>query len=357
MRERDPKATTIDDIARATGVSKTTVSRYINGKYSMMSQETRARIGAIIQMSNYHPNSIAQSLKTRQSHQVGVVISDISSPFSVSLIRGIGHVLLDAGYVPLFVDCNDDFELEKKLIQTLVARRVDGLLVNTTNSKNPFLIQLACQGLPVVLCDRYVDDYKFSFVGSDLRTPILRLVEHLRDQGYEKAAFFTQDYAANSTRALRRRAFLEASAIYYPQENAEEMCFLVHADGMDGTVDAVRRLRRSCQEGRAPAVITVNTVTALHVLAAIRALGLSIPDQIGICGPDDWGWDKRLSYTQVVTPTITHYKIHPYAIGSEAARLLLKQIREPQSEKEEILIPVELVPRESTALRSRTGDR
>ena len=354
MRERDAKATTIDDIARAAGVSKTTVSRYINGKYSMMSEETRARIGAIIQMSNYHPNSIAQSLKTRQSHQIGVVISDISSPFSVSLIRGIDHVLLDAGYVPLFVDCNDDFELEKKLIQTLVARRVDGLLVNTTNSKNPFLIQLACQGVPIVLCDRYVDDYKFSFVGSDFRTPVLRLVEHLRDQGYEKAAFFTQEYAANSTRALRRKAFLEASAIYYPRENAEEMCFLVRSDDMEGTLDAVQRLRSSCREGGVPAVVAVNTVTALHAIAAIQTVGLSIPDQIGVCGPDDWGWDEHVSYTRVVRPAITHYKIHPYAIGSEAARLLLKQLREPQSEKEEILIPVELETRESTRLRRGT---
>lgn len=355
MRQQDAKATTIDDIARAAGVSKTTVSRYINGKYSMMSEETRARIGTIIQMSNYHPNSIAQSLKTRQSHQVGVVISDISSPFSVSLIRGVGHVLLDAGYVPLFVDCNDDFELEKKLIQTLIARRVDGLLVNTTNSKNPFLIQLACQGTPIVLCDRYVDDYNFSFVGSDFRTPILRLVEHLRDQGYEKVAFFTQDYAGNSTRLLRRQAFLEASAAYYPQVNAEEMCFVIRPDDMDGTVASVERLRSACGSGGVPAVIAVNTVTTLHVIAAIRAAGLSVPHQIGVCGPDDWGWDDRVSYNQVVAPAITHYKIHPYAIGSNAAQLLLKQIREPRSEKEEILIPVELVTQESTRLRPETG--
>lgn len=352
MKEPGTKATTIDDIARAAGVSKTTVSRYINGKYSMMSEETRKRIEAIIQMSNYHPNSIAQSLKTRQSHQVGVVISDISSPFSVSLIRGIGHVLLEAGYVPLFVDCNDDSELERRLIQTLMARRVDGLLVNTTNARNPFLIQLACQGTPIVLCDRYVEDYKFSFVGSDFRVPTLRLVEHLRDQGYEKAAFFTQDYSTNSTRALRHQAFLEAAALYYPKEEAEDLCFVIRPDDMDSTVEAVRRLRASCSPGRSPAIIAVNTMTTLHVIAAIQATGLSIPDQIGVCGPDDWGWDDRVSYTQVVTPSITSYKIRPYAIGSDAARLLLKQIQAPRSEKEEILIPAELVVRDSTRLRS-----
>lgn len=351
MNPRTPKATTIDDIARAAGVSKTTVSRYINGKYSMMSEETRARIGAIIQMSNYHPNSIAQSLKTRQSHQIGVVISDISSPFSVSLIRGIGHVLLDADYVPLFVDCNDDFELEKRFIQTLMARRVDGLLVNTTSGKNPFLIQLACQGIPIVLCDRYVNDYKFPFVGSDFRTPTLQLVEHLRDQGFQKAAFFTQDYSGNSTRTLRYRAFLEASALYYPDEDAEQLCFTIRPDDMDGTIAALERLRASCAPGRAPAIIAVNTMTVLHVIAAIRAIGLSIPDQIGICGPDDWGWDDRVSYTQVVSPSITNYKIRPYAIGSKAAQLLLQQIQSPQSGKEEILIPAELDVRDSTRLR------
>ena len=73
------KNVTISDVARAAGVSKTTVSRYINGKYSLMSPETRERIAAVIEMSHYRPSSIAQSLKAKQSYQIGVVVADVSA--------------------------------------------------------------------------------------------------------------------------------------------------------------------------------------------------------------------------------------------------------------------------------------
>ena len=98
------KNVTIGDIAKAAGVSRTTVSRFLNGKFSMMSEDTRSRIETVIRMSNYHPNSLAQSLRGRNSMQIGVVVSDISSPFCSSMVRGVGHTLLEAGYVPLIVD-------------------------------------------------------------------------------------------------------------------------------------------------------------------------------------------------------------------------------------------------------------
>ena len=114
------KNVTIGDIAKAAGVSRTTVSRYLNGKYSMMSADTRSRIETVIQMSNYHPNSLAQSLRGRCSMQIGVVVSDISSPFCSSMVRAVGHTLLEAGYVSLTVDSKDDPEVEQHLIQTLL---------------------------------------------------------------------------------------------------------------------------------------------------------------------------------------------------------------------------------------------
>ena len=77
-----------------------------------MSPETRERIAAVIEMSHYRPSSIAQSLKAKQSYQIGVVVADVSSPFSAALIRGIGHVLLENNYVALFADSKNSLELE-----------------------------------------------------------------------------------------------------------------------------------------------------------------------------------------------------------------------------------------------------
>ncbi len=351
----DRKSVTISDVARAAGVSKTTVSRYINGKYSLMSPDTRKRIEAVIEMSNYRPNSIAQSLKAKQSYQIGVVVADISSPFSAALIRGIGHVLVEHNYIALFADSGSSPELEKRFVQSLISRKVDGLIVNTSDCNNPTLIQLACQGFPVVLCDRYVNDYNFTFVGSEHRRPIFQVMEHLREEGFAKVAFFTQDYSTNSSRNIRRNAYLEASAIHFPQEDPQALTFVIDLDDRAGTIRSIERLMAGCAPGQVPAIIAVNTVTLMHTTAAIAAMGLSIPCQIGICGPDDWGWGEQIDWPTIVSPGITTFTVHPYEIGCTVAEVLLKQIETGGTEKQETLISSELAVRNSTCLRKAQG--
>lgn len=345
------KNVTISDIAHAAGVSKTTVSRYLNGKFSMMSKETRSRIEKVITMTNYHPNSIAQSLRGRRSMQIGVVVSDISSPFCSIMVRGIGHTLLDAGYVPLFVDSKDDPELEEKLIQTLLSRKVDGLIVNTASFVNPNLIRITCEGTPVVLCDRYVSDYHFPFIGSPHRKPILQLMRHLKEEGFCTVAFFTQEYQNNSTRFIRRGAYLDGMAENFPEDSGEARTFILDLTDISHTIACIRSLLDSCPPGEVPAIMAVNSASVMHLLAALRHMGLSAPGDIGLCGPDDWGWDEQFAMSPLNHPGVTSFTVQPAQIGSQAAHTLLKMLENPEMEKQDILLPSELLIRESTQLR------
>lgn len=345
------KNVTISDIAHAAGVSKTTVSRYLNGKYSMMSPETRSRIEKVIRMANYHPNSIAQSLRGRRSMQIGVVVSDISSPFCSIMVRGIGHTLLDAGYVPLFVDSKDDPELEEKLIQTLLSRKVDGLIVNTASYVNPNLIRITCEGVPVVLCDRYVSDYHFPFIGSAHREPIIQLMRHLQEEGFCTVGFFTQDYANNSTRFIRRNAYLEGMKLYFPEDSVRDRTYTLDLTDMQHTIACIQSLLDSCPSGQVPAIMAVNSATVMHLLAALRSMHLNAPVDIGLCGPDDWGWDKQYAMSPLNYPGVTAFTVHPAQIGSEAALTLLKMLEDPDTEKKDVLLPSQLLIRDSTQLR------
>ncbi|MBQ7801708.1 MAG: LacI family DNA-binding transcriptional regulator [Oscillospiraceae bacterium] len=345
------KNVTISDIARAAGVSKTTVSRYLNGKFSMMSPETRSRIETVIRMTNYQPNSLAQSLRGHRSMQIGIVISDLVSPFCAAMIRGMGQPLLEAGFIPLIVDSKEDPALEARLIQTLMSRKVDGLIVNTSSYVNPDLIRIACEGVPVVLCDRYISDYRFAFVGSVHRSPITRLVAHLKEEGFGKIGFFTQEYRGNSTRFIRRDAFARALAEHYPGDDSEELTFVLDLTDQSGTIRCVEKLLASCPGG-VPAIIAVNSATTMHLLGAIRAMGLTMPRDIGLCGPDDWGWDQQYSMSPLNYPGITSFTVHPAEIGALAAETLLNMIREPDREKRDILLPSELLIRDSTRLRA-----
>lgn len=349
----ESKNLTITDIAKAAGVSKTTVSRYINGRYELMSSDTRARIQAVIDMSGYRPSSIAQSLRARQSRQIGVVIADIANPFSSSLIRGIGHVLQEENYVPLIVDSKSNADQEKKLIEGLMSRRVDGLIVNASSRHNPDLIQLALSGLPIVLCDRRIDHYRFTFVGSELKRPILEVVAHMRNEGFSTVAFFTPDFQNNSARSARHNAYLQAMAACYPHIPAEAMCKIIDPDNPEITRNMIRELIESAPAGRPPAIICVNTMTVVHVLAVIRQMHLQIPEDIGLCGPDDWGADRRIDWLALAGIGITTFAMHPYLVGSTAAQALLGLIRGEIEPGYEQFISSELVLRESTGIRGK----
>lgn len=352
MKHNESKNVTIADIAQAAGVSKTTVSRYLNGKYSMMSADTRARIETVIRMANYHPNSIAQSLRGRRSMQIGVVVSDISSPFCASMVRGLGHTLLDAGYAPLFADSKDDPKLEKHLIETLLSRKVDGLIVNTSSYVNPSLIQIACDGIPIVLCDRLVSDFRFSFVGCRHKEPVHQLMAHLKEEGFSKVGFFTQDYTSISTRLIRHNAYLEGLKEYFPQEDGEALTFILDLTDRKRTAQCVRQLLDTCGPGEVPAIMAVNSVTCTHILSVIQELGLSRPGDVGLCGPDDWGWDYRYSVSPMGLSDITSFCVYPTQIGEIAAQILLQMIQNPDMEKQEVFLPTEVVIRHSTQLRA-----
>ena len=131
---------TINDIAKAVGVSKTTVSRYINGHSDMMSERTRERIRAVIEMTNYQPSDIARNLKRKNTNLIGVLIADMSTPFSSVLVVSISDYLSECGYVPIFANCNDSLQKEQEMIDSMLFRGVAGFLVNTTSCNNNYLI-------------------------------------------------------------------------------------------------------------------------------------------------------------------------------------------------------------------------
>ncbi|MBC7098832.1 LacI family DNA-binding transcriptional regulator, partial [Candidatus Bipolaricaulota bacterium] len=145
---------TIRDVAERAGVSVATVSHVINGTRKV-APETAERVRRAMEELDYHPNAVAQSLRTRKTHVIGVVVSDITNPFFATLVRGAEDAALEAGYS--IVVCNSDETLEKenRYVQVLRRRRVDGMLLAPVGGgENPAIRKLARQGVPFVFVDR-----------------------------------------------------------------------------------------------------------------------------------------------------------------------------------------------------------
>ena len=143
---------TIDQVAAICGVSKTTISRYLNHKYENISAETRQRIEQVIAELDYRPNRTAQRLKASRSMLIGCCIGDIASPFAGLLLKGITETCESAGYQVLFADSKENSLREQRAIEGFLENRVDGLIVNTTGGNDEFLIRVQNErGVPVVL--------------------------------------------------------------------------------------------------------------------------------------------------------------------------------------------------------------
>lgn len=345
------KPLTITDIAITAGVSKTTISRYLNGKYEFMSKKTYNRIKAVIEMTGYQPNSIARSLKNQKSMLVGLVIADIESPFSSAAIKSIGNAMLGTEYNIITANCDNSYEREQKYIQSLLMQQVDGLIVNTTAMNNPFLINLANGGLPIVLLDRFVNNYKFDIAYYENQKPIFDAVDHLMLSGYSRAAFFTQPYQDVSPRFLRWSSFKE-KLTKLGESNPEKYVYVVDNSNLQSLRDAVKNLLESCKkESAPPAIIAGNGVTLMCLVQAIRSLGLSMPNDIGLCGYDDWGWATELGWVEMVDVGLTTITPSTTQLGEITAKMLLDRMNGSDIPRQEIAVSTHLIIRGSTKLK------
>lgn len=341
------KKVTISDIARASGLSKTTVSRYINGKRHLMSEESCQLLERIIQEMDYHPSTIARSLKSKRSYIVGVVVADISSPWSSSVISGVGEVLFSNQYVPVFINSNNSIQQENTLLRALVEREIDGLIINATSDNNPYLVELAQEGLPIVLCDRVVDGYPFDISATENDGMLHHMLAHLKEQGYNRVAFFTEFYEHISPRKQRLEAYLRYAKEMEFSRNPEKDVY-VFSDSEELEVQ-LSRFVESLVPGDVPAIFGVNSVTTVRALHAIMDMGLRVPQDMGICGPDDWNWDSGMNWSTASSVSITTMAIDSQSIGREAARMLLRRLNEVEVSAQSYYAPVTLIQRESTA--------
>ncbi|PJM73367.1 LacI family transcriptional regulator [Bifidobacterium primatium] len=199
----------IADVAAAVGVSKTTISRYLHGKYDYMSAETKERIDATIEELGYRPNKMAQSLKASNSHLIGVTIANISNPFSSQLLKGMQAECRARGIQLLVSDVDDNPALERAAIESLLDSQVDGLIVNTAGDNDDYLTEFATKdgNPPMATLDRFIKPVVCDCITTDNAAGVDEMLDHLVAQRFDHVVFVTQPAAAITTRVTRVTAF------------------------------------------------------------------------------------------------------------------------------------------------------
>ncbi|MDV4151562.1 LacI family DNA-binding transcriptional regulator [Clostridium sp. AL.422] len=342
MNNLNQKKATIKDVAELAEVSKTTISRYLNGQYEYMSIETKERIAKAIKKLNYRPSNIARSLKSKKTGVIGCIIADIGSQFSSIVVKGINDVCKDMGYDVLFANTDNNSDREKDSIISLMDNKVDGLIINTTGKIDDYLIDLSENGINIVLVDRCLKEInKIDTVTTDNYKATYKCMEFLFNQGYKKIAFFTQDLTDNSSRYFRYDAYIDAAKNFY-EIDGNKYTYVIDNNNIDTFEKKLIDFRKECN-GEEGVIFAVNGVILLNVLHAMKNLNIKIKDDLGVCGYDDWGW------ASLITPGITTITQNSYDCGVQSAKLLIDRInKKDNSGTKFIEIPSELIIRGST---------
>jgi LacI family transcriptional regulator len=287
----------------------------------------------------YRASAVARALRTQQSFAIGVLMADVSNSSFPDFVRGIEDVAQAEGYNLLL--CNTDDVEEKQLqeMQTLIDRRVDGMVLLSQHTRSAAVRALLEVAPPYVLIQRRTASFNDDYVGSDTRSGIAALVAHLADLGHRRVAFIhgpvessiAQDKFQSFTVGRRRYGFDSDPDLVHMGDYSEESG---HA-----------ALGRFMSLARPPtAIIASNDVNALGVLAAAAKAGVRVPEDLSVAGFDDIA---LASHPRIDLTTVRQPKRE---MGRAAAQLLIKRMRAKRTTRgKEIIFPTALVTRGSTA--------
>jgi LacI family transcriptional regulator len=310
---------TIKDIAKALGVSTSTVSRALNGSYEI-GAETKKLILEYAEKVNYRPNPIALSLKEQKSHSIGVVVCEVANDYFSQAINGIESIAYNRGYHVIITQTHESFDRESANVQHLLSRHVDGLLVSlsaetTDTSQYKYLLD---KGFPIVFFDRIAADINTHKVITNNFKGSFNATELLIKQGFKKIAHLT-----NSNNLLISRERLEGFKAALDKYGIDfKPGYLKHCNhgGMiqDEVEFAVKELL--AMDDRPDAIFIGSDRLTISCMYILKKLGISIPENIALAG------FTNSDVAELFSPALTVVRQPAFQIGQMATEMLIKTI-------------------------------
>jgi LacI family transcriptional regulator, kdg operon repressor len=337
--KRDPRAT-IDDVARVAGVSKATVSRFLNHRTTRLSPEIALRVEKAVSDLAYMPSPMARALKRGRSRLIGLVVADITNPYSVAVLRGAENAAQKAGYLVMLFNLGNASAREREGIEALASYQVEGFILNTLGADPAVASELARHGKPAVLVDRRLTGMQADFVSLDNTDAIRQAMSHLLDNGWSEFLYVTEPMAGVSPRTERAAAFHAVVA-----EHANPMGGAVLFEAVEGDDAALDQALRDLSDragSRTKAILASNARTALQVALSVARLGWTLGRDVGLVGIDETPW------APLVGPGLTTIEQPTDEIGRLAVGCLLERIQGKDLSPRQVLLKGRLMPRASS---------
>ncbi|MFK4149280.1 LacI family DNA-binding transcriptional regulator [Streptomyces sp. NPDC004065] len=331
---------TLADVAADAKVSRATVSLVLR-ESPLVADSTRARVRASMDRLGYVYHRGAASLRSRRSHTVGLLVTDVSNPFFAELTVGVEAALADAGIVVLLGHNYESTAKQADLTRVMQEYGADGLLITPAhNTTAADLSPLVTARVPHLLVVRYVDGHPAPYVGADNVVGARAATEHLLEHGARRIAFlggperssarYDRQRGVEEAVAARRRTLPASSSVPSPA---------TRQGGYDAALDMLRR------KDRPDAIVCYSDVVAFGVLIACEELGIRVGEDVRVTGFDD------IAESAMQHPALTTVAIRPRELGERAAQLLIKRIERPDGPPESHVSVPRLVVRASCGCR------
>jgi len=331
---------TIKDIAKAANVSATAVSMALNNR-SGVSPQTQQKIIGISKQLEYQPNFIAKSLISRRSYTIGLILNSIANPFFPELAEGIEEYANQLGYNLLLCNIKGDLQKEKKSIDMLRSKGVDGIILTTVLKNDPNILPLIEDDFPFVLINRFSMDpaleNKTSYVVLDNFRGGYVGMEHLYRLGHDRIAIITGNIKT-STAILRTKGSIKALSDYGAKADRElivEGRYQYHV-----AYETAKKL--IAMEAPPTAYFAQDDYMAIGVREAIFEEGLRIPEDVALMGFDD---NEFAAFSGIDLTTISQKK---YEMGTIGTKILIDKIEKTTSGiVSQLILKAELIIRKS----------
>lgn len=339
---------TLKDIAKALGLSTSTVSRALRDSYEI-SERTKKRVLEYAERFNYQPNPAALGLKERRTRSIGVIVSEIANTFFSQAINGIESIAYDRGYHVLIAQSHESYDREVANLQYLTSRSIDGLLISlsteTKDTKN--LDKLHEKGLPIVFFDRVAENIPTHIVTVDNFHGAYNIVKHLIQTGYRHIALLSnaKHLSISVERVNGYLKALEDNHISLP-ENYIQFC--PHG----GLVEEEIGVALNCwfSSKKKPEVIfAAGDKLTVGCLRLLKRKGIRVPQDVGLVA------FSNSELMDLFNPPLTTVRQPAFEMGQIATTLLINLIesRRPVTEFEKKVLPTQMLIRDSTAGKKR----
>lgn len=326
---------TIKDVASEADVSISTVSRVLNNKPDV-GDNTRKKILKIIDKLNYNPNNIARGLVMKKTNTIGLIIPDISNPFFPEVAKAIEDQAQKLGYSVILFNTDNNLEREKKAVDVLRGKQVDGLIVSLSLDNSNILEELKEKNYPVVQIDRQALSNSYPLISIDNEESAYYIVEYIIKNGHQKIAHITGNL--HTTTARDRLAGYKKAL----KDNNIEINNKLIFEGNYSQNSGYKNMKKILKyKDRPTAVFAANDITAAGVYKAIFEANLKIPEDIAVAGHDD------IDLATLLQPQLTTMAQPKYELGKRAIIYLFKMINKNNINGKDQILKTNLMIRNS----------